>query len=362
MPDELSLCEDILFHGDYQESRSVCVAHVSRIIVCPLGRAGVAPRISVFSISLLKFSQSTRRADWNSRKKNVSYAPGDSSKYFRQLPFLFHPLFLSVSASPAPRANEVKRIVTLRPTKRAEGRGETRIAWTIRRLLLCYAEQPHEHGDRCRRSVVASQRTPSYLSSKRSASTSMIPRTTRKRRYQTDFVIAKPAAETHAEYTACRHAVAGISHFGVSDERTDAYYAGDICVRIKFGTIASGRWMIFQFASTKVSSFRTATGPSFRWQKLISFYQVPFYYSRTGEGKTCHGRQAKFVRPRRTCSFSTQWFNAPATMLREEGCRGGVRRSIKIIARGLTRRDARERAISRSVSRLVVVRCQFRGK
>jgi len=71
----------------------------------------VPPRINVFSIPPLKFSQSTRRADWNSREKNVSYAPGDSSKYFRQLPFLFFPLFLFVSPSPTPRTNEVERIV-----------------------------------------------------------------------------------------------------------------------------------------------------------------------------------------------------------------------------------------------------------
>jgi len=112
MANEFWLCENILFRGDYQETRSVCVAYASRIIACLLGSGWrVPPRISVFSIPPLKFSQSTRRADWNSREKNVSYAPGDSSKYFRQLPFLFLLLFLFVSPSPAPRTNEVERII-----------------------------------------------------------------------------------------------------------------------------------------------------------------------------------------------------------------------------------------------------------
>lgn len=172
-------------------TRSVCVAHASRIIACPLGRAGVAPRISVFSISPLKFSQSIRRAGWNSRKKNASYVPGDSSKYFRQLPFLFLPLFLTVSflSCPADKRSGAYRRVASRPTKRTERRGKTRIAWTICRLLLCYAEQSHEPRDRRRGSVAVSQRD---LLSKRFPSIPMVSRRIRKW-HQTDFVIAKPA-------------------------------------------------------------------------------------------------------------------------------------------------------------------------
>ena len=123
---EFSSCKDILFRGDYQETCSACVAHASRIIVCPLGWTEVAPRISVFSISPLKFSQSTRRADWNSHKKNVSYAPGDSSKYFRQLPFLFFPvcfpLFVPLLPHGQTRWSVLSCRVVSRPMKRSERR------------------------------------------------------------------------------------------------------------------------------------------------------------------------------------------------------------------------------------------------
>lgn len=87
MPDEPSPRENTLSRSDCQETRTV--AHASRIIACPFCQTGVVPRISVFSISPLKFPQSTRYAGWNFREKNVSYAPGDSSKYFRQPSFSF---------------------------------------------------------------------------------------------------------------------------------------------------------------------------------------------------------------------------------------------------------------------------------
>lgn len=57
-------------------------------------------------------------------QKNVSYAPGDSSKYFRQLPFLFLPLFLSISPSLAPRTNEVERIVDVASSNKTRWKKE----------------------------------------------------------------------------------------------------------------------------------------------------------------------------------------------------------------------------------------------
>lgn len=71
---------------------SVDVAPV-RVLTCVGPVASKYKRFLRFSVPRTpSLNKSTRLWEWNSREKKVSYASGDSSKYFRRLPFLFLPL------------------------------------------------------------------------------------------------------------------------------------------------------------------------------------------------------------------------------------------------------------------------------
>lgn len=71
---------------------SVDVAPV-RVLTCVGPVASKYKRFLRFSVPRTpSLHKSTRLWEWNSREKKVSYASGDSSKYFRRLPFLFLPL------------------------------------------------------------------------------------------------------------------------------------------------------------------------------------------------------------------------------------------------------------------------------
>lgn len=71
---------------------SVDVAPV-RVLTCVGPVASKYKRFLRFSVPHTpSLHKSTRLWEWNSREKKVSYASGDSSKYFRRLPFLFLPL------------------------------------------------------------------------------------------------------------------------------------------------------------------------------------------------------------------------------------------------------------------------------
>lgn len=113
-------------------------------------------------------------------------------------------------------------------------------------------------------------------------------------------------------------------------------------------------------AATKVSLPETATGPSIRMARTYFVLPASFYYSQgrkllVEDKRNSSGLVGLVFSPRSDLMLSQQ-------CCARRGAKGKVRLSIKIIARGLARRDARVRAILRSVSRLVVVRCQFRGK
>lgn len=71
---------------------SVDVAPV-RVLTCVGPVASKYKRFLRFSVPRTpSLHKSTRLWEWNSREKKVSYASGDSLKYFRRLPFLFLPL------------------------------------------------------------------------------------------------------------------------------------------------------------------------------------------------------------------------------------------------------------------------------
>lgn len=78
----------VLFRGcSPRHERSV------RVLTCVGPVASKYKRFLRFSVPrTLPLHKSTRLWEWNSREKKVSYASGDSSKYFRRLPFLFLPL------------------------------------------------------------------------------------------------------------------------------------------------------------------------------------------------------------------------------------------------------------------------------
>lgn len=232
MPNEFSSCKDILFRSDYQETCSVCVAHASRIIACPLGWTGVAPRISVFSISPLKFSQSTRRADWNFRKKNVSYAPGDSSKYFRQLPFLFFPVYFSLFVPLLPRGQTRWSVLSCRVAsdetgwKKREDMDCMNDMWAP--TLLCrtatWTQRPMPQVSR---GFTKDWKDPLiYLSSKHSASISMVLRNDKKMTISNGFRNYKTSCWNVRQIYAFQREIAVVSGSTIlASAKTDAYYA-----------------------------------------------------------------------------------------------------------------------------------------
>lgn len=64
-----------------------------RVLTCVGPVASKYKRFLRFSVPRTpSLHKSTRLWEWNSREKKVSYASGDSLKYFRRLPFLFLPL------------------------------------------------------------------------------------------------------------------------------------------------------------------------------------------------------------------------------------------------------------------------------